>query len=496
MRAAARTAVLAGAALLCGVAGATPNLMVAVSKRLPTPGEVVRLAAYWDGWEGGGQPQRPVVISVEWDGRTRVVGKTTTATDPGKPFEPSVEWIPGATGLYTVIARADNGPVALMRVPVTAQPTYFCWYGPTRPDVQWMTHHLTARQEEVPALHARGVVALKHAGGVSYVGGPRPEDIQWDVDMAAVGARIVQDYTQVEPFDGIAIDELGLWEDHPQQARLAQGYEQALAEARKRRPDLVFAAWQFGSLNPLMCNLLRDNVDLILCEVYQNHFRAWQDQHRFAECLRQRIEMARQMDVSKKTLMGLAITRGYGGARPDEIEEQIRFIRATGPEIRGLAFFWTGDATEEAIRTADDCCYRYWVKPALALFEPGDVTLSDTQPVDGGTLKVLVTVHNVGGTEARRVRVRLWDGDPAGGGKLVGENVIPRLPAARWVDPEARDDQSIEPPEAMRRDGFGMETVSFAWTARRGPHALWAEIVPDEKITLIEGFQCRRVTVR
>ena len=48
----------------------------------------------------------------------------------------------------------------------------------------------------------------------------------------------------------------------------------------------------------------------------------------------------------------------------------------------------------------------------------------------------------------------------------------------------------------MRRDGFGMETVSFAWKARRGPHALWAEIVPDEKITLIEGFQCRRVTVR
>jgi hypothetical protein len=206
--------------------------------------------------------------------------------------------------------------------------------------------------------------------------------------------------------------------------------------------------------------------------------------------------MARRLDIIKKTVIGLAITRTYGGTRPDELEEQIRFIRATGPEIRGVAFFTTGDATPEVLRRADECCYRYWVKPALGLLSQQDVTLSDTQPADGGTVDVLVTVHNVGGTAARLARVRLWDGDPASGGKLVGEQVVRHLPAARWVDPEARDDQSVEPPETMRRDGFGMETLRFPWRARRGPHALWAELVPNGQATIIEGFQCRRVTVR
>jgi len=486
-------------ALLCCTLGviAQPGLQIAVSKRIPCRTDTVKIAAHLDEWEAPPEGMS-VVFSAELDGREQPIGKARPATDPAQPFQPSVEWQPDSDGMYRIIAREEvSGLEARMLVPVVAQDVFFCFYGATRPEVTWMTHHLTAAESEIDALHARGVMALKHRSGVAYIGGPRPEDIDENIDFEKLAVRVVRDYTQVDPWDGIAIDELGMWDQHPQQERLSLGFWEILKQARAAAPDKFFATWQFAGLTALECNMFRDTMDLVMCEVYQNYFRAWYDQHNFYEFLQQRIDLARTMMIIKKTVIGLAISTDYGFVTPEELEDQIRYIRANGPEMRGLAFYTTSRCTPEVLATAGDCCFRYWVKPAVGLFSEADLTFSDYQPEHTGIVRINATVHNVGGMAARNVRVRFWDGDPANGGTLIGgEQVIDALPAARWVDPEARNEASFDPPEAMRRDGFGMVTVSVDWQPKRGPHEVWAEIIPDAQYTTIRGFESKRISVR
>ena len=481
---------------VCVAVWADPVLRIGISKRIPTQGDTVRLCAYLEGWQAPAN-SAGVVFTAQRGGIERTLGKCALASNPARPFEPSVEWAPAPTGLYKITARMEStGAEARILAPVVAQPVYFCFYGATQPQTTWMTHHLTASLPEIDGLHARGVVALKHVGGVSYLGGPRPEDIRSDIDFEALGRKVVADYTQVDPWDGIAIDELGMWDGHPEQEPLALGFWQIMKQARVQAPDKFIAAWQFASLSPLMCNILRDTTDLVMCEVYQNYFRAWYDQHRFYDYLKQRIDVARDMMISKKMVIGLSISSDYGSITPDELEDQIRFIRAQAPEIRGLAFFTTSRCDPEVLQRANDCCYRYWVKPAVGLFSEADLTFSHYQPRNHGVVRINATVHNVGGYTASRVKVRFWDGDPADNGKVIGQRIIPTLPAARWVDPLALDKSSIEPPEAMRKEGFGMATASVDWKARRGPVEIWAEIVPEDGYTIIRGFESKRISVQ
>ena len=492
-----RLMLVAALIILCVLAWAEPALQIGISKRIPAQGDTVRLSAYLEGWQAPGGASG-VVFTAQRGGIERTLGKCALAANPAKPFEPSVEWAPGASGLYRITARLEStGEEARLLAPVVTQNVYFCFYGATRPETIWMTHHLTAGASEIDGLHARGVVALKHVGGVSYLGGPRPEDIRKDIDFEQLAQKVVADYTQVDPWDGIAIDELGMWDDHPEQEQLALGFWQIMKKARAAAPDKFIAAWQFASLSPLVCNMLRDTTDLVMCEVYQNYFRAWYDQHRFYDYLQQRIDMARDMMISKKTVIGLSISSDYGSITPEELEDQIRYIRAHGPEIRGLAFFTTSRCDPEVLKRANDCCYRYWVKPAVGLFSEADLTFSDYQPRKHGVVRINATVHNVGGSTAAPVAVRFWEGDPANGGTLIGQRSITSIPAARWVDPLARDAASIEPPEAMRKEGFGMVTVSVDWKATRsGPVEIWAEIVPDDGYTIIRGFQSKRISVK
>lgn len=483
-----------GAAL---VTGAAADPAVAISKRIPARGETVKLAVHPADWQTSSEGARASFVA-ELEGREESLGKCALAADPSKPFEPCIEWTPGRNGLYRVTAQIEgSAATARLLVPVVAQDVFFCFYGPTRSEATWMTHHLTAGRNEIDPLHARGVTALKHSLGVHYLGGPRPEAIRKDIDFAKLAEQMVQDYTQVDPWDGIAIDEWGMWDQHPEHEQLAGGVWKILEQAREAAPDKFFATWQFASLNPFMCNVFRDTMDLVMCEVYQNYFRAWYDQHTFYRYLQQRIDTARTMMIAKKTIIGLSISSDYGGITPDELEDQIRYIRANGPEMRGLAFFTTGRCEDEVLKRANDCCYRYWVKPAVALFSEADLTFSDYHPQHLGVVRIFATVHNVGGMDARGVTVRFWDGDPANGGEPIGaRHRIPRLPAARWIDPEARDNASSEPAEAMRRDGFGMVTVSEDWKATRGPHEIWAEIVPEDGYTTIRALQSKRISVR
>lgn len=475
-------------ATACWAEGTGPQL--AISRRVATVGDTVRLSVLIP----GGAADQDWVLTAESGGRSRPLGKTRPATDPARPFEPCVEWRPSETGLIRVIATCE-AQQAKRLLPVVARDTIFAWHGPTSSAAEWMTHRLDAAEEEIPALHARGVVALKAVPGMSYLGAARWEDLPRQLDFSTFAPAMLQTLTNVGPWDGIAVDELGMWQDHPRQTELALQYAEVLGQARAALRGRTLAVWLCGALTPLECNLLRDKADLIICQVYGNFLRAWYDQQRVEDSLRQCIETARNLMVTPQTVIALSLTTDHDGVTPEELEQQIRLMRLLGPEIHGIAFYSTSRAEPAVIKRATDCCQRYFLRPVVSFLSQTDVTLSDPAPQDQGVVRISATVHNVGGTDARNVQVKFWEGDPAREGRLIGATqVIPRLSAAGPPDVRTRNDKAPAPTAWTREDGRA--TVSVPWRATRGVRELWVQIVPDSGTTLLEGFASRRVSVR
>ncbi|MEJ2347131.1 MAG: CARDB domain-containing protein [Gammaproteobacteria bacterium] len=67
--------------------------------------------------------------------------------------------------------------------------------------------------------------------------------------------------------------------------------------------------------------------------------------------------------------------------------------------------------------------------PDLAI-SPADITLSPAFPKAGDTLAIAARVTNLGQQSAQNVLVRAYDGDPASGGTLIGEQTIASLDAS------------------------------------------------------------------
>jgi len=81
------------------------------------------------------------------------------------------------------------------------------------------------------------------------------------------------------------------------------------------------------------------------------------------------------------------------------------------------------------------------VKPNLTI-SAADVTFSNPKPIQGETITISVAIHNTGLAQAENVSVQFYNGDPANGGSLIGDTVIPLIEADKvytagisWVIP-------------------------------------------------------------
>jgi subtilase family serine protease len=68
------------------------------------------------------------------------------------------------------------------------------------------------------------------------------------------------------------------------------------------------------------------------------------------------------------------------------------------------------------------------VKPNLSITN-ADITFSNPAPTVGDTITITATIHNTGIAQVEGVLVQFYDGDPEGGGILIGETTIPSIPA-------------------------------------------------------------------
>lgn len=452
------------------VASAPAELTVTTSRAIPVVGGQVAVGARWTG-EIPDDPS-PVRLTLIRDGSAVTQHSVQMEPQDDGTLLGEVTWTPNDDGLYLVRAEALIGGRshdAERTLPVTRHRLHFVWYG-SGPELRWATAITPpAREEQMQRWwRDRGVQQLDWKG-VSV-----PEDRDMAENWLAFGDA-----------DGIAIDEIGMYDRLPSAEERAQRAFDALAGFDEAAPDAFLAVWNAGSLTAAAANAYRAHADLVMLEAYRQYVRGAFNTRTFYDYIDQRVQMARRMDVLEKCVIGLGITNAYGGVTVAEIRRSVEHIRLTAPETPGLAWFRHAGPERvepEVLRAADEMALEYFIRPCLMVRE------WDLQHVPGTPARLSVNVHNIGGMDARDVAVAFYDGHPENGGRQIGRVEIPVAHAARGWSEEYED----LPAAQARSLAFGVTETSVEWTPPGRVAEIWVRIwSPDA--TLLSDLAHRRM---
>lgn len=330
----------------------------------------------------------PVPVSLTVNGRP--VARAQATVPAGGAAEVSLRWTPAADGWYDLAFTSEppgGPPLRLaLRVPVTARPTYFLWFGaPKR--FQWCNVPTTV-DTRVPAQGEwwlrRGALPCAWRGGVCYP--------KWTVE------QFRQSY---ESTPWIAIDEVGGLDETGQKILTA------VRAHKQRYPEGCRAVWFIGAHE--YWKDYADCVDLFVPEVYLNYG----GNHLGA--IDRALRATRAADVTDQMIPGLGINIIYDKEkRPrvsptkEDVLRQIRYLKTVAPELRGVGFFTSDSAAPGVAEYADQLCEEYYLRPVLSLVEG-----SLQARVADGQVTLSALVRNCGGMTAPGVSVQGGLGDGA-----------------------------------------------------------------------------------
>lgn len=222
-----------------------------------------------------------------------------------------------------------------------------------------------------------------------------------------------------------------------------------LRQTKLQKPDLSLVVYEMrGPIPEVLAETYRDVADLVMFESYVHNQRSYW-------WIASQVWSARRYGILPKTIIVLGVGKGGNPGEDwaetkEELEQQIRFVRAIAPESPGVGFF---GGTPELLASADALCTHYFHLPTNGSGLPPEVreiaqtfsrrydkpTLvaspSFVEPnfkEDGNGLGEPVVMRpyiiNLGDTDAKNVTVRLRN-VPDLGGKVFAEGVIPLIPA-------------------------------------------------------------------
>ena len=262
-----------------------------------------------------------------------------------------------------------------------------------------------------------------------------------------------------------------------------------LRAAKGRMPQLRIVVWQMrGPVAPVLAAAYRQVVDLVCMEAYVGGAK---DYWKIAG----QAKAAQLQGLGHKAVVGIGL--GVGG-RPgehwaktkQELEQQIRFVRAVAPESPGLAFFSPGSAErgeEGLLAHAAQLCERFGKLPTdgtglppdvLALYRVFAKTYDRPMLVASGTWvepdrawtnpstltkpkTMNVTLLNLGSKDATSVKVRLLNRKDKGGNVFAeGMANVPARGVATAVLPVLADWQTWKD-WPMHLDVPGGESLVF-----------------------------------
>ena len=481
---------------------------ITISKAIPKEGQEVTIRG---NIHNQGKEEATQVVVRFFDGNPKAGGRQIGADQiidrisPAQAKETEIKCALSPNGFHDIFVVVDpdnkipelseNNNQASLEVPVVVKDLYFYGWGlSSEKDLRYANKVRAAvKKEDIEYWLHRGCIPCAWKGARVDLKKPEEEEI----------ARLVKYWGEdavKEGYPGISIDEIGCYpgtlptDYAPEQKAIIA--LKALRETKKKYPDLFIAVANAGNLNAVECAGYREAADLVKLEIYSNWFRGFKT-HQFYRYIDERIEMARNLDVLLKTIVILSVCGYHGGITLDEVEEQVRYVKRTGPEMPGIAFYASGRTTNWGMKMGipkfvDYMCYKYYVLPVLTLVSESDITFSNYHPKNGEKVTIYAVIHNTGGMDAHDVLLNFYEGDPATSRrKKIGERKISLLPAGQKVVEEDWGDKekfkSLYPP--------GQEKVEVIWNAKAGYHDIWVEIISRGRGTILDGQATKKIYV-
>jgi len=405
----------------------------------------------------------------------KILSRELKSLPPGKAETVEATWVPETNGLYELAVVVKSGgekETFTRRVPVVVKKLYFCWW----------TSLETCKEKNIEYVNIayvgktkEGVEGWKKRGAIPclWKGIGKEKSAEDFVKYLEGGFDKI-------PAEGIMFDEIGWYEKTPYGEDMLQGFK----DFKKKHPEIPTFVYICGSLKPELCNIAKNPyrkegaVDLLMLEAYFNYQIPGFNSYTRPAYFDQRINMARDYDVLTSSIMILGINDrpGIYTTTPEDLEDQVIYIRKHAPEMPGIGFFGTHTAVDVV---ADELIFKYFISPVVTSWDR-DILFSNHSPKAGEEITIFANLYNIGGMDAKGVQARFYAGDPEYGGRQIGEEInIAKISAKEGVP-------------------SGVKKISTGWKpAKKGNQTIFLELACDDPaVTILEGKIKRTILVR
>lgn len=491
------------------------SLRITLSDRIPVAGKEITFTL-----RGGDPTGQAVDFCITGNG-----GQIYAAAVSSSGDRAVASWLPEETGFYRVTFQSSSLGMVSLEFPVVWRDMHFiAWPPPERSDAdkyRYLPQYivLTGRPgeggvDDVPFWKENGCRTL------SYVFLPRGK-----VDMERAENEVIDELVAQwsaplqQGFDGIFIDEFGMYPKAESRVIFNRAAK-ALVKLRQQQPEMVIFPANAGALLAEQAIVYNDAGAMALLETYPTCYTRSFATHDVRAYIDRNVDVARNTDLTfyeANPRHGAIILLGLNGLTSfieepyvPQLEDLVRYIKKTAAEMPGIGFYTSGSVREHLadsgqLAVADRLCHDYYIKPVVDLRA---IYFSCYAPAAGVPLDVLLEVHNLGGMDARDVKVALYARKAGGEDKaLIGEMTIEKIGCGhRSLQKQSADKpyefQSVNGNtyavyEKVNKVFLARTTRKLAWTpAEKGYYSITAEVEPSDRYTVLDGVLEKHLGVR
>lgn len=471
-----------------------------------------------------------VIFSIIYEGK-KILEEKINPANSGKFLK---KWIPKETGFYTAsfdFGNKGNISKVSLDFPVVWRELYFTIWPPLSKEesrYRYLSSYVILHgekgsghgEEMIAFWKSRGAKTLNCTDGMQVI------DMEISEEEAIKKAVAHWSTPMKKGFDGIFMDEFGEY-PLPELLKKVDRAGKALMQLRKENPDmLIFPAAGGAQLREETISYkYSDSIALI--ETYDHSFEEAFGTHSFKQHLDYRVMVARNTDLIYERgrkhgaiiLLGMGVDGG--GMLISQLEDMVRYTKKIAPEMPGIAFYsgdrekqWTVDSGLR--QAAEDFCLKYYIKPVIDVRE---MWFSNYSPSTSDKVDIFVRVHNLGGIDAKNIKIRIYAIEDGKGKKeQIGKEIIIKKigtgvvnfkmdttdkPRTYYeykdIDGNTYPIFTTKPQSDYDRNIIMLDrhVVKASWEPKKqGYYTIIAEVEPSSDYTILDGILRKEICIK
>ena len=458
-----------------------------------------------------------VEFTLSFEGKTIHQGKFVVSDGI---FE--TKWTPKQTGTYTVSVKlGKKNNIQLTReFPVVWRELYFLAWPPMSADEFDLYPYLSTfvivtayhnnNDQAFNYLRQRGVRLLRN---VSFRVNRSVIDPNAKVSKRDYIDSVIARWSKElkKGYDGLYIDEFGLYPG-PDRAEMEGVVYEILSGLRSKFPNKYIFPAVSGALLRESSISFKNSDSIALMESYSSYCSLILGTHSPKKHFEQRIETARNTDLifqrgRKHAALIFLGFNGVGLFEPEpstpRLEDQVRYIKKQAPEMPGIAFYDNGVTKpwlvqSGQLKAAEELVNKYYIKPVVDLRE---IWFSDYSPKAGEPVNISVNIHNLGGMDAKKIKIKLYAVESGSNNKKqIGEEITLNKIGCGFAETKKHD--STKKFEYQELNGnkytvmdrgntvfLATAVVTTSWTpSQSGYYTIIVEVEPSDNFTILDGI--------